>query len=221
MKISVVYDNETIKSNLFIGHGFSALLEDKNFSLIFDTGWNGPILLKNLDSMKKDINKIKYVFLSHQHWDHIGGVPDLLDRIGHKVIFVIPYSFTSGLKKELSKYGSLIEVGKEPYEFADRYFSTGEMSSSIGIKEHALFIDSKKRILLVGCAHPDVYKILQKTGKVDILIGGFHDFSRIELLEDMVNEIIFPCHCTKKKKEILNFYKNKSKRCGTGLEVEI
>ena len=221
MRITVLYDNETLKKGLIPSHGFSSLIEDENLSILFDTGWNGPILLKNIEKLQKDLSKVKYIFLSHQHWDHIGGLPDVLHKIHNKVKFIIPSSFTPGFKKSLSDYGELIEVGERPYEFIPEYLSTGEMDTSLGIKEHALLINGKKRILVVGCAHPDVYNILQRSGKVDMLIGGFHDFERIELLGNMVKEKIFPCHCTKKKNEILTFYKNKSQKCGIGLEVGV
>jgi len=221
VRITVLYDNNVVREKLHPAHGFSVLVENKKFSLLFDTGWSGPILLENARTLGKDLKQVRFIFLSHQHWDHIGGLPDVLKEIQREVIFIVPRSFTKGFKRELSHYGEVMEADSSVFEFAPGFFSTGEMDSDIGIKEQALFIKGKKDVLIVGCSHPDVYRMINLVGKVDILMGGFHGFERIELLGDVVGERIFPCHCTVKKDEILDMYTEKSQKCGAGLEVEI
>ncbi len=221
MRILVLYDNESLLPGTTPAHGFSAYIEGDEFDVLFDTGWSGPILLSNAKKLGVDFERLKYIFLSHQHWDHIGGLPDVFDIIKQKVTLVVPSSFTGGFKRELSRYAKLIEVKDAPFEFHRGFLSSGEMSSDIGIKEHALFLDSKRKVLIVGCSHPDVYRMLSRVGDVDILIGGFHGFERIELLGKVVKETIFPCHCSVRKDDILKLYPEKATKCGVGLEVQI
>lgn len=220
MKITVLYDNESLLAGTYPAHGFSALLQLKEFDVLFDAGWNGVLLIKNIEALGLNLNRLKYIFLSHQHWDHIGGVPEILEKIKRRVNFVVPASFTSGFKKELGKYGKLIEIGEAVTEFYPGLLSTGEMQSSIGIREHALFVKTG-RVLVVGCSHPDVYSMAKRFSHVNILIGGFHDFNGVEKLNKVVTYKIYPCHCTVRKKEILELYPEKSEKCGVGLEVTI
>ncbi len=220
MKITVIYDNESILPGTCPAHGFSALIQLEEFDIIFDTGWNGVWLLRNLEKLNLSLDRVKYIFLSHQHWDHIGGIPEVLEKIGRDVNLVIPKSFTSGFKKELARYANLIEISSSTTEFYQGILSTGEMESSIGIKEHALYIE-KYKVLVVGCSHPDVYKMVKRFGTVNVLIGGFHDFKNVEKLGAIVKSKIYPCHCTEKKKEILMQYPEKANKCGVGLEVAL
>ena len=46
--------------------------------MLFDTGAFGKKLLYNLKKLKIDINTIEKIFISHKHWDHIGGLKSLL-----------------------------------------------------------------------------------------------------------------------------------------------
>lgn len=86
--------------------------------------------------------------------------------------------------------------------------STGELGT--WIKEQSLIVDSDKgSIIITGCAHPGIVKIIQKAkemGKKEIIfvMGGFHLGGESE---NTINNIITdfkklgvkkvgPCHCT-------------------------
>ena len=202
----VVYDNEAI-GDFVKGWGFSCYVESKA-KVLFDTGWDGNILLHNLDLA--GIDDFDYIFLSHQHWDHIGGLNHVIDRTSY---VVVPKSFSRNLKNEIRRKADLIEV--EGMQMIDEgLYTTGELGTDI--KEQSLIVDLDDGFFVVtGCSHPGLDKILEtagKLGKIRGVMGGFHGFSRIEILKKY--EIVIPCHCTKYKREILKF-KN-AKKCYAG-----
>lgn len=135
--LTVIYDN--IASQDFIGSwGFAALIETNSEPLLFDTGWDGTLLLKHMRKLHIDPNDIKKLILSHQHWDHMGGLPEILQaNPGIKVY--IPASFSENLKTEIRKRAILIEV-KEPVEISQGIRSTGELGDKI--KEQSLIMDT-------------------------------------------------------------------------------
>ncbi|MEM2907447.1 MAG: MBL fold metallo-hydrolase, partial [Candidatus Odinarchaeota archaeon] len=200
MEVKIVYDNYSTPG-FTASHGFSCLIDLKDNYLLFDTGWSGPILLENIKKFKINIEKIKYVFLSHFHWDHIGGLPDLLQHI-KPVVYVLK-SFSANFKKEVEKSTEIIEI-KNKTEILPGIYSTGELSNK-NIIEQSLVIKHKNNIIVVsGCAHPGLEKILEEAssiGKVNYLIGGFHNFNKLDILNSV--DKIMPCHCTKHKEKIL------------------
>ena len=82
MKINVLFDKEALNNSFCCGWGVSFLADDK---VLFDTGEKGSYLLENIRSLGVDIKKIEAVIISHDHWDHWGGLWDLL-KINNKIL---------------------------------------------------------------------------------------------------------------------------------------
>ena len=78
MKITIIYDNTAWEPALTPGWGFACLVETAGQALLFDTGAKGDILLGNMELLGIDPLAIDAVFISHGHWDHIGGLADFL-----------------------------------------------------------------------------------------------------------------------------------------------
>ncbi len=75
--LTVIYDH--VANQDFAGSsGFAVIVETDRELLLFDTGWNGTLLLKHMKRLNIDPKDINRLVLSHQHWDHIGGLPEIL-----------------------------------------------------------------------------------------------------------------------------------------------
>ena len=56
-----------------------------------------------------DPASISKLILSHQHWDHIGGLPEILHANPGLTVYV-PASFSENLKREIKKRADLVEI---------------------------------------------------------------------------------------------------------------
>jgi glyoxylase-like metal-dependent hydrolase (beta-lactamase superfamily II) len=48
-------------------------------------GWSVDKIIKNIERLGFDCNKLKTILLTHCHIDHIGGAPDLIKKFGSKI----------------------------------------------------------------------------------------------------------------------------------------
>jgi 7,8-dihydropterin-6-yl-methyl-4-(beta-D-ribofuranosyl)aminobenzene 5'-phosphate synthase len=78
MQLTILCDNSVIPRPGLMGeHGFACHIATRNQQYLFDTG-NGLGLLNNARACAIDLTRIDAVLLSHGHWDHCGGLPELL-----------------------------------------------------------------------------------------------------------------------------------------------
>jgi 7,8-dihydropterin-6-yl-methyl-4-(beta-D-ribofuranosyl)aminobenzene 5'-phosphate synthase len=73
-------------------HGFSAFVETDRGDYLFDTG-SGHSVVANSLVLKKDLRTIRRIFLSHGHYDHTGGLPEVLKLKGNVDVHVHPDVF--------------------------------------------------------------------------------------------------------------------------------
>jgi 7,8-dihydropterin-6-yl-methyl-4-(beta-D-ribofuranosyl)aminobenzene 5'-phosphate synthase len=217
MRLTILYDNE-VKGGLGRGHGFSCLVEGKN-KILVDTGWDGHLLLSNAEKLGVSLGEVDSIFLSHNHWDHIGGLPTILNLNRDMKVFC-PKSFSDNLKGEIKARAQLREVSTAT-EIAKGVYNTGELGGDI--KEQALVLESKKgTVVVTGCSHPGLGLILDQAlqfGNVYGVVGGFHGFDQYHVLREI--RLIVPCHCTQHKKEIKELYPTNCEIGFAGKIIEI
>lgn len=205
-EITVLYDNKS-HTDLLGGWGFSCFIKKGNYNVLFDTGWNGYLLLENMKKLGIDPESIDCIVLSHQHWDHIGGLPTMLHETGKLKVYV-PASFSRNLKNEIAKHSELIEV-TDACLITDGIWSTGELRDKIN--EQTLLVMAKGGIhAITGCGHPGVEKILQAAssfGRLTGILGGLHTIEDIEVFDDL--DYIAAGHCTRLQKELKSRYPKK------------
>ena len=198
MKVTIVYDNTVYQRGLKSDWGFSCLVEgEKTPRILFDTGTSGSILLSNMQKLNINPASIDEVFISHPHFDHVGGLPDFL-QVNKEVKVYIPISCPkpSGAKEVVG-----IE---QPHQIHENVFSTGELD---GIEQSMAIKTDRGIVVIVGCSHPRMAHILEAAsqfGKVYGIIGGLHGFNEFDLFKDF--GLICPTHCTQHKAEINSLY---------------
>ena len=57
--------------------GYSALVEVDGHKILYDTGLSADLVLRNAKALKIDLSDIEDVVLSHNHYDHVGGLMSL------------------------------------------------------------------------------------------------------------------------------------------------
>ena len=207
-RMTIVFDNYPGLAGLGALWGFAAVFQTPSLTVLFDTGSNGRVLLRNMAALGIEPASIDLLFLSHPHWDHIGGLDSVLE-LNPRVTVVVHEGFSKHLLRDLgTQCRELIVVGTEPKQLAPGIFSTGMLDGEP--PEQAMVIDSQDAIFAIsGCAHPGMEAIVEHAAgflgkKVDWAIGGFHlmysDTTRIEQsiqsLQNLGVQSVVPTHCT-------------------------
>ena len=180
MEIKILYDNKTVKSGILAGWGFSCLVDN---SVLFDTGEDAGRLLNNMREMGTGVSCVEDIVISHDHWDHAGGLEGILGKKEGIKVYGCP-GFSGEFKKKVKNFnGQLVEL-KNFAEIRKNIFATGTIPGTYkgrNIEEQALVIKTPKGITIVtGCAHPGVIKIVEKVKekfseeKLYCVLGGFH-----------------------------------------------
>jgi 7,8-dihydropterin-6-yl-methyl-4-(beta-D-ribofuranosyl)aminobenzene 5'-phosphate synthase len=77
LRITVLVDNQAA-NGLLIEHGLSLWVETPELNLLFDTG-QGGVLSANAEALGVDLSQADNLVLSHGHYDHSGGVAQVLN----------------------------------------------------------------------------------------------------------------------------------------------
>jgi 7,8-dihydropterin-6-yl-methyl-4-(beta-D-ribofuranosyl)aminobenzene 5'-phosphate synthase len=205
--ITILYDNYPYDSRLKTEWGFSCLIEGLEKTILFDTGGNGAVLMDNMEKLTVNPDEIDVVFLSHEHWDHIGGLQEFLKR-NQKVVVYLLASFSESVKNTITRVGATFVEITNPTNFCEKAGTVGELGTSIS--EQSLIIETDNGLILItGCAHPGIIHILEAVKrhfgkKVYMVFGGFHleGYSDSELMNIIQNfrrlgvAKVGPCHCS-------------------------
>lgn len=232
MILTTLYDNVSLnpQSSLKEDWGFSLFVQEDGYSILFDTGASGNILLHNAKALS--ISFPNKIFISHFHLDHTGGLTTILKK--DSVVYY-PYS-SFDLSKTLQKAGANSVKIKDTLEIYPNVYSTGVLHFRSVANEQALVLQkSNGLILIVGCSHPGIQNIVDfvtdKFGKsIFLLIGGFHLLGRNRwkirrIAKNLFEKVYYiaPSHCTGEaaKKIFKDVFKERFIQNGVGRTIKI
>ena len=109
MKWTVLSDNRTNDSQLETEHGLSILLETDKYRILLDTGAS-VVFIRNTEKMGIDLSTVDYVFISHGHSDHAGGLKHFLEINDKAKVIVSPDAVNGNF---FSKRGNLHSITAE------------------------------------------------------------------------------------------------------------
>lgn len=84
MKIAVLADNTVVARNAKGEHGLAFWIERGRNRVLFDTG-QGLVLASNAQALSFDLDAVDTIVLSHGHYDHTGGMAEVLPQSGRQV----------------------------------------------------------------------------------------------------------------------------------------
>ncbi|MEJ2054098.1 MAG: MBL fold metallo-hydrolase [Calditrichaceae bacterium] len=191
MKITILYDNYVFKEGTKADWGFACLIENSDHTILFDTGAKEDILMHNIKSLNVNIFEIDAIVISHNHWDHTGGLNAIL-KLNSDLNLYMPCSTDPREIDRMSRTGANVIMVKEPKEIIEGIYLTGEMGDDI--REQSLIIDSPQGIIVItGCSHPGIINILKKAKQIMdkniyLVTGGFHLHRKTEEeIDDIIN----------------------------------
>ena len=97
MKVKILYDSESVNKELSVGWGFSCLVDGR---VLFDLGSKAGSLLKNFNKMNLSLDSLESIVISHDHWDHTGGLEDILGQKKKLRVYICP-GFSDSLKEKI------------------------------------------------------------------------------------------------------------------------
>ena len=205
--LTVLYDNYVYDSRCRAEWGFSCLIQTPEMVILFDTGGEPEVLRHNIEALDVDISQIDCIVISHEHWDHVGGIEVILQEKQDIPVYLpkdFPYHILSSIR---SLGGNCIETDNAT-KITESISTTNTLNGPPN--EQALMIQTHEGLILVtGCSHPGVENLARNaydlTGEsIQLVIGGFHlgnagnqQLGRIcEELDEIGVECVSASHCT-------------------------
>ena len=136
MKWTVLSDNRSNDNRLSTEHGLSILLETEKHRILLDTGAS-DVFIRNAEVLGVDLSNVDYVFISHGHSDHAGGLRYFLEQNRQAKVIVSPDAM---IGKFYSKRGNLHSITTVwPKSIKDRFVTiekTCEIADGLCVIAH-------------------------------------------------------------------------------------
>ena len=178
-------------------HGFACFIETESGNYLFDTG-QGLGIVQNAAVLGKDLASVKAIMISHGHYDHTGGLPQVLQRCGRMPVYAHPEIFVERFWGEqrlfigipfrrsyLESSGAEFRFSRDLVEVGPGVYLSGEIprrnTFEVGDTEMvAVYADGREK-------QPDPlkddYSLIVKTAKGLVVVLGCAHAGMVNILD--------------------------------------
>lgn len=205
--LTILYDNNPFEERCMTAWGFSCLVELEDKTILFDTGGDPEVFAHNIEALGVDVTEIDCIVLSHEHWDHVGGIDVVLDA-NPDVSVYLPETVPYHIKSNIRVKGATVVETSNATVICEGVATTRVLDANPD--EQALIINTENGLILVtGCSHPGVENLARDAlnltgGEIYLAVGGYHlrGATRAQLdglveeMKELGVEKIAPTHCS-------------------------
>ena len=207
VEINILVDNNP-NSDLKSPWGISIYIRTQNLSILFDAGPDPNALKENSKELGIDLSNLDLAVISHEHGDHIRGL-EYISEVNKNLTVFIPAHMSESCKNWIKSLGFKVIEVKDTTLISEGIAIVGELYGPPYEQALAINVKNLGLIVLVGCSHPGVDKIVSKAEKElsqnpYAVIGGFHlseaSLNKIRDIAKALNKTglkrIYPVHCS-------------------------
>ncbi len=189
--LTTLCENTASKSGLIAEWGLSILVQVNDTTVLLDTGASSAVK-HNAGLLGVDLSKIDKIVLSHGHYDHTGGLVDVLQTTGDKEVFAHPAIWGSKYAKRpdqdkeahvgirfareyMESLGASFKYSEKPVKITSEIVTTGEVEMTTGFEsvESNLFI-KEKGVLKADALTDDISLVINTLEGLIIILGCAH-----------------------------------------------
>ena len=191
VEILPLIDFHTNSQSLMVEAAVSYLIKTDVRTILFDVGYNSAQrdpspLLHNMKELGIAVQDFDAVFISHNHPDHVGGIKNMRRRTFSLTNGYIDLSGKDIYTPVLMSYPNSAPICAErPTIIGKGIASTGTIPNQLFFlgwtleQSLALNVEGKGIVLVVGCGHQTLPRILQRAERLFEeplfgLVGGLH-----------------------------------------------
>ena len=144
ISITVLVENTVSRQNLKAEHGLSFWIETEDGNILWDTG-QSVLLVNNAQKLGIPLHSTSHIVLSHGHYDHTGGLLEVLKMAPHARVYGHPDMFIERfsryekapnsiktismpfVKHIIEKRCDSLVLSADPVEILPGIFTTGEI----------------------------------------------------------------------------------------------
>ena len=166
ISITTLVENTVTQGELLRGeHGLSIWVRTGHGDILWDTGQSG-LIMENAELLGIPIPETKNIVLSHGHYDHTGGLLEVLNSAPNSCIYAHPDIFIERFTPDtsipaktrsigiqfkrniLEDSGRVIKQSREPVEILPGVFMTGEIPRETGFEDvgGAFYLDYECKV---------------------------------------------------------------------------
>lgn len=207
MRVTVLCENSIgvpMPKGLMGEHGLSFLIEDKDHTVLYDTG-QGVGIMNNMTLLGKDVDAVDTIIISHGHYDHTGGLMSVLQQrkkgipvhihgeaFQNKVAYIETpdgnFDIPIGFQHSRQDY----ETGGAEFTFVDHFskiddhvFTIADIDRPAGWKTWDVRLKVKDNNDIVDDPFNDDLSLLLETDSGPVVLLGCAHAGIVEILDDL------------------------------------